>query len=71
MPPTAASRSLSASAFRLVFAADMVSLFGSLVSRVALPFVAILFLQARPFEVALLSVADIVAGFASALLIAR
>jgi predicted MFS family arabinose efflux permease len=70
MPPTAASRSLSASAFRLVFAADMVSLFGSLVSRVALPFVAILFLQARPFEVALLSVADIVAGFASALLIA-
>jgi MFS family permease len=56
-------------AFQWLFAADMVSLFGSLISRTALPFVAILFLNARPFEVALLSVADIVAGFASALLL--
>lgn len=56
-------------AFQRLFAADMVSLFGSLISRTALPFVAILFLNARPFEVALLSVADIVAGFATALLL--
>jgi MFS family permease len=54
-------------AFQRLFAADMVSLFGSLISRTALPFVAILFLGARPLEVALLSVADIVAGLASAL----
>lgn len=56
-------------AFQWLFAADMVSLFGSLISRTALPFVAILFLNARPYEVALLGVADIVAGFASALLL--
>lgn len=56
-------------AFQWLFAADMVSLFGSLISRTALPFVAILFLNARPLEVAVLSVADIVAGFASALLL--
>ena len=56
-------------AFQRLFAADMVSLFGSLISRTALPFVAILFLKARPFEVALLGVADIVAGFATALLL--
>lgn len=56
-------------AFRQLLAAELVSLFGSLVGRTALPFVAILFLDARPMAVALLGVADIVAGFASALLL--
>ena len=64
MNPEAARR-----AFRLLFGAEMVSLFGSLVSRTALPFVAILYLHARPFEVALLAVADVIAGFASALVL--
>lgn len=53
-------------AFHWLFGAEMVSLAGSLVSRTALPFVAILFLQAAPWQVALLGVADILAGALSA-----
>jgi predicted MFS family arabinose efflux permease len=56
-------------AFRWLFAAEMVSLFGSLVSRTALPLVAILFLDARPLAVALLGVADVAAGLLSALVL--
>lgn len=53
-------------AFHWLFGAEMVSLAGSLVSRTALPFVAILFLQAAPWQVALLGVADILAAALSA-----
>lgn len=50
------------SAFGWLYGAEMVSLAGSLVGRVALPFVAILVLDAAPWQVALLGVADILAG---------
>ena len=39
-----------------------VSVFGSLTTRVALPFTAIIYLDARPLEVALLTSADVLAG---------
>lgn len=40
-----------------------VSVFGSLITRTALPFVAILFLNSSPMQVALLSSMDLLAGF--------
>ena len=40
-----------------------VSIFGSLITRTALPFTAILFLKATPVQVALLSSVDLLAGF--------
>lgn len=49
-------------AFRWLFGAEMVSLAGTLIGRTALPFVAILFLQAAPWQVALLGVVDLLAG---------
>src|SRR5262249_4231158 len=48
--------------FLKLWAGQTVSLGGSLVSRVALPFVAILTLEASPGEVALLRMADLVPG---------
>ena len=48
--------------FVKLWAAQTVSVFGSLVTRTALPFTAILVLHATPFEMGLLAAADIVAG---------
>lgn len=48
--------------FVRLWAANTVSGFGSLVTRTALPFAAVLMLNATPFQMALLSAADLVAG---------
>lgn len=48
--------------FRRVLAAEAVSNFGAMLSRVAIPWVAALVLNATPFEVGLLLVADVAAG---------
>ncbi|HEU4759437.1 MAG TPA: MFS transporter [Dehalococcoidia bacterium] len=48
--------------FLKLWAGETVSVFGSLVGRTALPFAAILVLDARPFQIALLAAADIVPG---------
>jgi Na+/melibiose symporter-like transporter len=45
------------------WAADTISVFGSLITRVALPFTAILVLDADAFEVSLLALADLVPSF--------
>jgi MFS family permease len=47
-----------------LWAAETISIFGTLVTRTALPFVAILVLDARPFQVALLGIAELVPAFA-------
>jgi predicted MFS family arabinose efflux permease len=57
-------------AFRWLWAAHTVSVFGSLVTRTALPFTAILALDASPIDMALLSVADLMAGLVTSLAIA-
>lgn len=57
-------------AFRRLWAAHTVSVFGSLVTRTALPFTAILVLDASPLDMALLSVMDLVASFATSVLAA-
>ena len=49
-------------AFRRVWTAATISIFGSLVTRMALPFVAILTLSANSFDVALVRSMDLVAG---------
>lgn len=49
--------------FVRLWAAQTVSTFGSLISRTALPFVAILVLDARPFQVAMIGVAGLVPAF--------
>lgn len=49
-------------AFVRVWTAATISIFGSLITRMALPFVAILVLQAGPLEVALLRALDVVAA---------
>lgn len=56
-------------AFRRVLAAEVVSNFGSMLSRVAIPWLATLALDATPFEMGLLVVADVVAGAIGALLL--
>lgn len=48
--------------FLKLWSGQTVSVFGSLITRTALPFTAILVLNATPFQVAILSAADIVAG---------
>ncbi|MGH7462831.1 MAG: MFS transporter, partial [Longimicrobiales bacterium] len=48
--------------FVKLWAANTVSDFGSLVTRTALPFAAVLMFNATPFQMALLSAADLVAG---------
>lgn len=53
--------------FRRLFVGATVSTFGSLVSGVALPFVAILTLGVGPSEIALISLAGLVPGFATGL----
>ena len=56
-------------AFRRVFAADVISTFGSLMSRLAIPWLAVLVLDAGPGAMALLAVADVAAGAAAALVL--
>jgi MFS family permease len=46
-----------------LWAAQTVSIFGSLVTRTALPFVAILVLDASPFQVALIGIAELLPAF--------
>lgn len=55
--------------FRRVFAADVVSTFGSLMSRLAIPWLAVLVLHAGPGAMALLAVADVAAAALAALLL--
>lgn len=49
--------------FVRLWAAESVSIFGSLVTRTALPFVAILVLDASAFQIALIGIAELVPGF--------
>jgi MFS family permease len=60
---------MSAASFRRVFAADVVSTFGSLMSRLALPWLAVLVLDAGPSAMALLAVADVASGALAALML--
>lgn len=60
---------MSTGSFRRVFAAEVVSTFGSLMSRLAIPWLAVLVLQAEPTAMALLAVADVAAGALAALLL--
>jgi MFS family permease len=50
--------------FVRLWAAETVSIFGSLVTRTALPFVAILVLHGTPFQIALIGIAELVPAFA-------
>lgn len=60
---------MSSGAFRRVLAAEVVSTFGSLMSRLALPWLAVLVLQAAPTAMAWLAMADVAAGALAALLL--
>jgi MFS family permease len=60
---------MHAAAFRRVFAADVISTFGSLMSRLAIPWLAVLVLEAGPAAMAWLAVADVAAGALAALLL--
>ncbi|MGB3429182.1 MAG: MFS transporter [Burkholderiaceae bacterium] len=60
---------MHSAAFRRVFAADVISTFGSLMSRLAIPWLAVLVLDAGPAAMALLAVADVAAGALAALLL--
>jgi MFS family permease len=53
--------------FHSLWTGQIISVFGSLTTRLALPFTAILFLQARPHEVAFVTSADVLAGICVAL----
>jgi MFS family permease len=55
--------------FRRVFGAEVVSTFGSLMSRLAIPWLAVLVLQADPTAMAWLAMADVAAGALAALLL--
>ncbi|HXN01990.1 MAG TPA: MFS transporter [Candidatus Dormibacteraeota bacterium] len=65
MPPPAPPPAslLRNPAFVSLWSAQTVSTFGSLITRVALPFMAILVLNATPAQIALLRAADLVPGF--------
>ena len=52
------------SAFRLIWSAATISIFGSLITRLALPLVAILTLNADAFGVALIRSMELIAGLA-------
>ena len=55
--------------FRRVLAGEGISNFGSMLSRLALPWLATLALDATPLQMALLLIADVAAGAAGALLL--
>ena len=69
MPPThsAAPPPAETNDFRRVLAGEGISNFGSMLSRLALPWLATLALDATPLQMALLLVADVAAGAAGAL----
>ena len=48
--------------FLRLWTGQTISVFGSLTTRLALPFTAIMFLQARPYQVALVTTFDVLAG---------
>ena len=56
-----------AAGFRRVIAAEVVSNFGSMMSRLAIPWLAVLMLAATPWQMGLLAIADVFAGAAAAL----
>ena len=60
---------MTISDFRRVLAAEVVSNFGSMLSRLAIPWLATLALNATPFEMGLLLVAHVVAGAFGSLLL--
>src|SRR5512139_941247 len=60
---------MHSAAFRRVFAADVISTFGSLMSRLAIPWLAVLVLDAGPTAMGWLAVADVVAGALAALML--
>ena len=53
--------------FLRLWTGQTISAFGSLTTRLALPFTAIVYLKARPFEVALVATSDVLAGICFAL----
>jgi predicted MFS family arabinose efflux permease len=55
--------------FRRVLAAEVVSNFGSMLSRLVIPWIATLSLAATPLQMGLLAVADVIAGAIGALLL--
>ena len=57
------------SAFRYVLGAEVVSNFGAMLSRLAIPWLAALALDVTPFQMGFLVVADVVAGAAGSLLL--
>ena len=67
--PAAASTPPDTKDFRRVLAGEGISNFGSMLSRLALPWLATLALDATPLQMALLLVADVAAGAAGALLL--
>ena len=67
--PAAATDAGSTRDFRRVLASEGISNFGSMLSRVALPWLATLVLDATPLQMALLLVADVAAGAAGALVL--
>ena len=72
MLPTRSAAATSADTntdFRRVLAGEGISNFGSMLSRLALPWLATLALAATPLQMALLLVADVAAGAAGALLL--
>jgi predicted MFS family arabinose efflux permease len=60
---------MTISDFQRVLAAEMVSNFGSMLSRLVIPWLATLALTATPFEMGLLLMADVVAGACGSLLL--
>ena len=60
---------MHSSGFRRVLAAEVVSTFGSLMSRLAIPWLAVLVLDAGPSAMAWLAMADVAAGALAALLL--
>jgi Na+/melibiose symporter-like transporter len=60
---------MTISDFQRVLAAEMVSNFGSMLSRLVIPWLATLVLTATPFEMGLLLMADVVAGACGSLLL--
>jgi predicted MFS family arabinose efflux permease len=60
---------MTISDFQRVLTAEMVSNFGSMLSRLVIPWLATLALTATPFEMGLLLMADVVAGACGALLL--
>jgi len=68
-PPAAAAPPDTTNDFRRVLAGEGISNFGSMLSRLALPWLATLALAATPLQMALLLVADVAAGAAGALLL--